>query len=65
MLTKLKVEDVTSFDEDGETRGVKFACGDQRFVTLIFDKTTSLQQTDDLSRLLEKMKLAEVMVITP
>lgn len=66
MLTELKVANVKCVD-DGETKGVIFACGEQgrTLVTLVFDKTTAHKQTDDLARLLEKMKLAEVTVQTP
>ena len=51
--------------DDGVTRGVHIACGGRSFVTLIFDKAIPHQQTDDLMRLLEKMKLAEVIIDTP
>jgi hypothetical protein len=64
MWTKLKVADVKCID-DGQTRGVHIACGEQAFVTLIFDKVIPHKQTDDLMHLLEKMRLTEVIVDTP
>ena len=64
MLKKLEVADVKCVD-DGVTRGVHIACGGRSFVTLIFDKAIPHKQTDDLMRLLEKMKLAEVIIDTP
>jgi len=67
MWTKLKVADVKCVDDSSQTRGVHIACGEQgrSFVTLIFDKAISHKQTDELMHLLEKMKLAEVIVETP
>jgi ammonia channel protein AmtB len=67
MWTKLKVADVKCVDDSSQTRGVHIACGDdgRSIVTLIFDKSISHKQTDDLMHLLEKMKLTDVIMDTP
>ena len=67
MWTKLKVADVKCVDDSSQTRGVHIACGDQgrSCVTLLFDKAIPHSQTDVLSRMLQQMKLADVIVDTP
>lgn len=63
---RFKVADVKCVDDSEGTRGVHIACGQngRSTVTLLFDSAISHPQTDDLRRLLEKMKLAEVIVET-
>jgi hypothetical protein len=65
MWKSLKVADVKCVDDSSRTRGVTIACDNHSFVTLIFDKAIPHEKTDDLMHLLEKMRLAEVIVDTP
>lgn len=65
MRIELKVADVKCVDDSTETRGVTIFCGPRSYVTLLFNDAIPHKQTDDLVRLLEKMKLAEVIVETP
>lgn len=56
-----KVGDVKCID-DGRTRGIVIACEGRNLVSLIFDASILHKETDDLVRMLEKMKLSEVAV---
>ena len=60
-VIEYKVGDVKCVD-DGRTKGVVISCEGRNLVSLVFDKSIPHKQTDELARLLEKMKLAEVVV---
>jgi hypothetical protein len=60
-VTEYKVGEVKCID-DGETRGVIIGCAGSNLVSLVFDKSIPHKQTDELARMLDKMKLAEVVV---
>ena len=63
MLRTLKVGDVKCKD-DGQTRGIDINCAKpwKSCVSLVFDPSTPQKQVDELSGLLEKMKLIKVTV---
>ena len=66
MLKELKVEDVKCVDDSSQTRGVTILCGPRTIVSLIFDKSISHEQTDELMHLLwSKMKLVEIVIQMP
>ena len=58
-VTEYKVGEVKCID-DGETRGIIIGCEGRNLVSLVFDKGVPHKQTDELARMLDKMKLAEV-----
>jgi hypothetical protein len=48
--------------DDGRTKGVIIGCEGSNLVSLVFDSSIPHKQTDELARMLEKMKLVEVVV---
>jgi hypothetical protein len=56
------VADLKSTDLDGRTRGVVIMCSGQNLVSLLCDSSIPYDQTDELARLLRKMKLTTVVV---
>ena len=60
-ITEYRVGEVKCVD-DGRTRGVVIGCEGRNLVSLIFDGSIPHKQTDELARMLEKMKLLEVVV---
>jgi hypothetical protein len=63
MFEQLKVSYVKCVDDSEGTRGVSIGCEpDGTWVTLLFDKSITHKQTDDLEALLRAMKLKEVTV---
>lgn len=48
--------------DDGGTRGVLIGCEGRNLVSPIVDSKIPHKQTDELARMLEKMKLSEVVV---
>jgi hypothetical protein len=60
-VTEYKVGEVKCI-QDGETRVVIIGCEGRSLVSLVFDKSVPHKQTDELARLLDKMKLVEVVV---
>lgn len=67
MWKQLEVAEIKCVDDSSLTRGIRIACGMQgrSCVTLIFDKSVSHPQTDELVRQLNEMKLAEIIVEIP
>jgi hypothetical protein len=68
MVRTLKFADIKSVDDSSRTRGIRIACGDdgRSCISLFFDdKALSIKQTDDLVRMLEKMKLSNLIVEIP
>lgn len=66
MLKLLEVADMKCIDESSDTKGVRIACGPRgsSCVTLVFQRTVTHKETDDLVHLLRKMKLKEVILQT-
>ena len=60
--TEYRVGDVKCIDVDGIIKGVTIGCEGRTLVRLIFDGSIPHQQTDDLARMPEKMKLKTVIV---
>jgi hypothetical protein len=60
-ITEYKVREVKCVD-DGRTRGVVIGCRESNLVSLVFDSRIPHKQTDELARMLEKMKLVEVII---
>jgi hypothetical protein len=60
-VTEYKVGEVKCI-QDGETRGVIIGCEGSNLVSLIFEGSVPHKETDELARLIEKMKLVEVVV---
>jgi hypothetical protein len=65
MWKELNVADVKCVDDSSKAKGVTILCGTGSYVSLIFDKAIPHKETDELARLLEKMKLAKVVVEIP
>ena len=63
VMDKVKVLDVKSFDEG---RGVSILVSQKplKIVSLVFDKSVPRDQTDELARTLQRMKLADITVET-
>jgi len=63
VVEKFKALDVKSFDEG---RGVSILVSKSplKIISLVFDRSISRKQTDELARTLEKMKLSEITVET-
>jgi hypothetical protein len=63
VIDKVKVLDVKSFDEG---RGVSILVSQKplKIVSLVFDKSVPRDQTDELARTLQRMKLADITVET-
>jgi hypothetical protein len=61
-VTEYKVGEVKGIDDGSKTRGVIIGCEGHNLVSLVFDGSASHKQADDLARMLEKMKLVEVVV---
>lgn len=60
-VAEYKVGEVKCVD-DGRTRGVVIGCEGRNLVSLVFDSSIPHKQTDELARMLEKMRLVEVVV---
>lgn len=61
-VTEYEVGDVTCIDVDGKTKGILIGCEGQNYVSLVCDSSIPHEETDELARLLRKMKLNTVVV---
>jgi hypothetical protein len=63
VIEKFKTLDVKSFDEG---RGVSILVSKSplKIISLVFEKSISRKQTDELASTLERMKLSEITVET-
>jgi hypothetical protein len=65
MFKTLTVENMKCVDENSQTRGVAIYCGPNSYVTLIVDESISHKKTDEMVRLLHRMKLGKILVELP
>jgi len=56
------VADLKGIDVDGTTRGVVIMCNGKNLVSLVCDSSIPHEQTDELARMLRKIRLKNVVV---